>query len=172
MTRYIECEAACAEVDKGDLLIGNNAEFAKEIINRTPAADVVLKSEVDYWRKQCFHACMNNGCLDPNIITRLFEDAEGHADPVGAAGVEGEDGHGDLSLLYRRSKATVARKIFEEIDSKIITEIDLSNAVLIEFEGAEEIYNRIKGEVSAMCKLRDFIAELRKHYESEGTDNG
>lgn len=76
MTRYIECEAACAEVDKGDLLIGNNAEFAKEIINRTPAADVVLKSEVDYWKKQCFHACMNNGCLDPNIITCLFEDAD------------------------------------------------------------------------------------------------
>lgn len=42
--RYIAVEAACAEVDKGDLLVGNNAEWAKEIICRTPAADVVGKS--------------------------------------------------------------------------------------------------------------------------------
>ena len=46
MARYIDCEKACAEVDKGDLLVGNNAEWAKEIINRTPAADVAPKSEV------------------------------------------------------------------------------------------------------------------------------
>ena len=46
MPRYIDCEKACAEVDKGDLLVGNNAEFAKEIINRTPTADVAPKSEV------------------------------------------------------------------------------------------------------------------------------
>lgn len=41
MTRYIEVEEACSEVDKGDLLVGNNAEWAKEIIRRTSAADVV-----------------------------------------------------------------------------------------------------------------------------------
>lgn len=44
MERYINCELACTEVDKGDLLVGNNAEWAKEIICRTPAADVVGKS--------------------------------------------------------------------------------------------------------------------------------
>lgn len=38
---YIEREAACAEIDKGDLLVGNNAEWAKEAIRNTPAADVV-----------------------------------------------------------------------------------------------------------------------------------
>lgn len=41
MKKYIDCELACAEVDKGNLLVGNNAEWAKEIINRTPIADVV-----------------------------------------------------------------------------------------------------------------------------------
>lgn len=51
MARYIECEVACAEIDKGDLLVGNNAEFAKEIINRTPAADVAPKSEVEYLKE-------------------------------------------------------------------------------------------------------------------------
>ncbi len=40
MARYINCELACTEIDKGDLLVGNNAEWAKEIIYRTPAADV------------------------------------------------------------------------------------------------------------------------------------
>ena len=46
MPRYIECEMVCAEVDKGDLLVGNNAEFAKEVIYRTPTADVAPRSEV------------------------------------------------------------------------------------------------------------------------------
>lgn len=40
MTKYIDCKLACAEVDKGDLLVGNNAEWAKKIIWRTPDADV------------------------------------------------------------------------------------------------------------------------------------
>lgn len=41
MKEYIDREKACAEIDKGDLLVGNNAEWAKEIIHRTPTADVV-----------------------------------------------------------------------------------------------------------------------------------
>lgn len=46
MARYVECEMACDEIDKGDLLVGNNADFAKEIIYRTPTADVAPRSEV------------------------------------------------------------------------------------------------------------------------------
>lgn len=41
MKEYIDREAVCAEIDKGDLLVGNNAEWAKEIVHRTPTADVV-----------------------------------------------------------------------------------------------------------------------------------
>ena len=41
MPRFIDADMACAEVDKGDLLVGNNADFAKEIIRRTPSVDVV-----------------------------------------------------------------------------------------------------------------------------------
>ena len=37
---YIKIEKAIAEIDKGDLLVGNNAEWAKEILFRTPTADV------------------------------------------------------------------------------------------------------------------------------------
>jgi hypothetical protein len=40
MSKYIKVEDACAEVDRGDLLVGNNAEWAKEIICRTKPADV------------------------------------------------------------------------------------------------------------------------------------
>ena len=29
---------------------------------------------------------------------------------------------------------------------------------------AEELYNRTKGEVLALCKIQDFIAELKKKY--------
>ena len=75
----------------------------------TPTADVAPKSEVEHWKLQCFHACMNNGCLDPNIITRLFENAEGHNDPRGA--------DGECGLKY--AKAEIAREIFEEIDNSL-----------------------------------------------------
>ena len=37
---YIKIEKAIVEIDKGDLLVGNNAEWAKEILYRTPTADV------------------------------------------------------------------------------------------------------------------------------------
>lgn len=40
MSKYIDIDKAFAEVDKGDLLVGNNAEWAKEIIDRTPREDV------------------------------------------------------------------------------------------------------------------------------------
>ena len=41
MSDYIKRQDACAEVDRGDLLVGDNASWAKECINRTPSADVV-----------------------------------------------------------------------------------------------------------------------------------
>ena len=38
--KYIKVSDFCKEVDKGDLLVGNNAEWAKEIAHRLPSADV------------------------------------------------------------------------------------------------------------------------------------
>ena len=64
-----------------------------------------------------------------------------------------------------------ASEIFEEIEEEIVAEIDLNNGALIELEDASEIYCRIKGEISALCDIQDFIAELKKKYESE-KDNG
>jgi hypothetical protein len=49
MTKYIRVEDACAEVDRGDLLVGNNAEWAKEIICRTKPADV-QEVKYGYWQ--------------------------------------------------------------------------------------------------------------------------
>lgn len=40
MYEYIHRADAIKEIDRGDLLIGYNAEWAKEIIWRTPYADV------------------------------------------------------------------------------------------------------------------------------------
>jgi hypothetical protein len=51
MKEYIDREAVCAEIDKGDLLVGNNAEWAKEIVHRTPTADVVAVVRC----KDCLH---------------------------------------------------------------------------------------------------------------------
>lgn len=48
MYEYIKRTDAVAEVERGDLLVGNNAEWAKEIIWRTPYADVV-KVQHGHW---------------------------------------------------------------------------------------------------------------------------
>jgi len=60
--RYIAVEDACAEVDKGDLLVGNNADWAKEIICRTPAADVVEVVRCKDCAHATFYACKNDAC--------------------------------------------------------------------------------------------------------------
>lgn len=39
--RFIDVDKSIAEIDKGELLVGNNAEWAKEILLRMPTADVV-----------------------------------------------------------------------------------------------------------------------------------
>lgn len=38
--KYIKVSDFCKEIDKGDLLVGNNADWAKEIAHRTPPSDV------------------------------------------------------------------------------------------------------------------------------------
>lgn len=54
MVEYIERGKAIAEIDKGDLLVGDNAKWAKEILCRTPTADVVpvvMCKDCKYWKK-------------------------------------------------------------------------------------------------------------------------
>ena len=69
---YIEREKAIAEIDKGNLLVGNNAEWAKEILHRTPTADVVevvrckdCKHSTTYelWNGRPYIACIYNGLI-------------------------------------------------------------------------------------------------------------
>ena len=74
MARYIECETACAEVDKGDLLVGNNAEFAKEIINRTPTADVISQDFLTRKEDEAY----NRGYAEAKIevAREIFEEIE------------------------------------------------------------------------------------------------
>ena len=40
MSRYVDIAAVCREIDKGDLLVGNNADWAKETVYRTTPAKV------------------------------------------------------------------------------------------------------------------------------------
>lgn len=51
MYEYIKRTEAVAEIDRGDLLVGNFAEWAKEIVWRTPYADVV-EARRGYWRER------------------------------------------------------------------------------------------------------------------------
>lgn len=62
MASYIDVEKACDEVDKGDLLVGNNADFAKEIIYRTPTADVVEIVRCKDCKHATFYSCKNDAC--------------------------------------------------------------------------------------------------------------
>ena len=71
MAKYIDINKAIAEIDKGDLLIGNNAEWAKEILYRTPTADVVEVVRC----KDCKH-WENGKQYEPycNNVKNLFEE--------------------------------------------------------------------------------------------------
>ena len=58
--RYIKCEDFCKEVDKGDLLVGNNAQWAKELAHRTPAADIV--------ERDVFKMMLENAMAIPKLM--------------------------------------------------------------------------------------------------------
>lgn len=81
MARYIDAD------DLKDIITVNRwsnhamPDVIGVIIDRTPTADVVPRAEVEYWKEQCFNACMNNGFLDETIVRaavarEIFEDIE------------------------------------------------------------------------------------------------
>lgn len=49
MYEYIKRTDAVAEINRGDLLVGNCAEWAKEIIWRCPYADVKEVKRAEWW---------------------------------------------------------------------------------------------------------------------------
>jgi hypothetical protein len=70
MPKYIKVEDACKEIDRGDLLVGNNADWAKEILYRTKSADVreITYGEwVDAWGNDKCTVC-GFECGDPYYL--------------------------------------------------------------------------------------------------------
>ena len=149
MGRHIDADQIPYYLDTSDEAPMEGRKIAfKSDIDKIPTSDVVPRSEVEALEKEIkrLQSILNNYALRYGTVR-------------------------DQRAVIDNAKAEVVRKIFEEIDSKILAEIDRNNGVLIEFEGANEPYHRIKGEVSALCKMQDFIAELKKKYpESEGTE--
>ena len=92
MDKYFRYEDFCKEVDKGDLLVGNNAEWAKEIARRTPAVEIFdtkhdseqdnhfaqgVQPDDDYiailnWYRNLYHA--ENPDTERGIIARAIND--------------------------------------------------------------------------------------------------
>ena len=123
---YKACKEVASHSGYGDI---NYTEIqCKHFI---PTADVVPKSEVDYWKQQTFNACMNNGYLDPKIITHLLENADGHDDPTGEQGTDGLE----TAISYAKSK--LASEIFAEIEKLKGTKYDWTDCV--EWEGIAEL---------------------------------
>lgn len=79
MKEYIDREAVYAEIDKGDLLVGNNAEWAKEIVHRTPTADVVEVvrcRSCAWWEPRTYGSCIGR-CQNPgNGLYRDYTDED------------------------------------------------------------------------------------------------
>lgn len=92
MEKYFKYEDFCKEVDKGDLLVGNNAEWAKEIARRTPAVEIAendcfaeqenhfvqgIRPEDDFleilnWYRNLYHA--ENPDTEHGIVARAIND--------------------------------------------------------------------------------------------------
>ena len=133
-------------------------------------ADVVPKSEYD-----AVVSAVDNSTQEFLKLHDDYQEAKREVEMLQGA-LKAEERHNELTMEMAKkalanAKAEVAREIFEEIESKIIAEIDRNNGVLVEFEDADELYHRIKGEVYALCEIQDFSAELKKKYIG-GNDNG
>lgn len=102
MSKYYEVEAVKEVIERlikepayqhedEDYYAGvSNVESQLQML---PITEAVSKSEMEYWKEQCFHACMNNGCLDKSIKDEA---------------------------IMRLVKKEVAKKIFEEIDKLLV----------------------------------------------------
>lgn len=137
------------------------AQILESILN-APTADVVPKSEVEQLQRKYDLA-----------VAEREANVKGFAEELEKANAEIERLKYNLKAVLDEipeTKRELTSEIFAEIDSKILAEIDLCNGVLIEFEEADEPYHRIKGEVSALCKIQDFIAELKKKYTEQCPD--
>lgn len=117
MSRYIEEEAIIKDIDESGQRYGittaNQCNF-KEIVRKTPTADVVPKSEVDeivrQWKEEA-------NCWQNNYITELRDNEQ--------------------------IKSDVAREIFEEIE-KAICGIIAKNVIECTFEIDRIKYMEIK----------------------------
>ena len=183
MDEYINREDALKIIDSYSKACTEEGKIVADAIKDiiaviTPTADVVPKSEIEKLELTLQGVMWS--------VDKWLDEKDYDADPIKRAITMREktlqivekleqDNEGLRNVLantinkYRNCEAEVAREIFEEIDNEILAEIDLCNGVLIEFEEADEPYHRIKGEVSALCKIQDFIAELKKKY-TEGVD--
>jgi hypothetical protein len=115
-----------------------------------PTADVVPKSEVEKL------------IIDSNAA-RLGMIAEGHNDPRGEYGAEGEDGKGDLNPLYCMQKAEIAREIFEDIENTLNQRIKLYYTITVSTVESIDLMKATASE-RALRAFRDYVAELKKKY--------
>ncbi len=92
--------------------------------------------------------------------------------------VSDNDGHLtiDYSILAKdvhEAGYCRASDIFEELDKEITLAIESNYKVIHEYTDrydrmSEELLNRVRGKIDALRDIEDFVAELRKKYESEG----
>lgn len=70
MPKYIDADKVMEEIASmgGHNLCEWSTLGVKALIDRQPTADVAPRAEVEYWKEQCFNACMNNGCSDETIV--------------------------------------------------------------------------------------------------------
>ena len=67
-------------------------------------------------------------------------------------------------------RADVAREIFAEIEQEILSAIDNNLQIMAEQDSANEIWRMCVAKKNTLCGIYDFIAELKKKYESEGAE--
>lgn len=92
--------------------------------------------------------------------------------------VSDNDGHLtiDYSILAKdvyKAGYYRASDIFEELDKEITLAIESNYKVIHEYTDryermSEELLDRVRGKIDALRGIEDFVAELRKKYESEG----
>lgn len=137
----------------------DHERFGFENCDNYIATDIVPRAEVEYWKEQCFNACMGNGCLDHKVVIEAFNAAEGHDDPVGE---EGECGMGIKCESVKNAKAEVAREIFEEIIIAVFSK--LPSDVLLVRRDCDFTDGVRLGKREAFFDMIKTLVELKKKY--------
>lgn len=146
MPRYIDADDLKAVINANDWSNPVVPDVVGIIIDRTPTADVVPKSEVDELAEEYSDLIVEKDQLFDEVV-RLRKALDEYEETSG----------------LKQAKVEVAREIFEEIE-KAISELDNGSREAKAKDDRENFKTFCKGRISMCDEVYYLLSELKKKY--------